>query len=79
MKKKSQTLQDRQASQAQLIKAYYVCFNSSDGKRVLEDLEKRFYKVDLTANTETNSMVKVGRHNVVYYINRLLVAGETNE
>jgi len=61
---------------AQLSKAYRGFFTSPNGKLVLKDLKRRFYDIDLSADSEHKSSVKVGRHNVVLHIERLMNAGE---
>lgn len=77
MKSKSKRLPVKQLeAQEQLLKAYKAFFKSSNGRIVLKDLSKRFYDVDLSTNSEHTAQLKVGRHSVVYYIKRLMSAGE---
>lgn len=65
-----------QSQLSELQKAYHALSRSPNGKRVLEDLYRRFYDVDLTGDDEFSSSVKVGQHSVCLHIRRMISRGE---
>jgi len=42
----------------------------------MSDLQRKFYDVDLSGNDEHSSQIKVGRHSVVLYIQKMCERGE---
>lgn len=72
------SFEQRQAKQAEVIRAYNRLFNTTDGKLVLEDLKRAHWINRPTFDVNTNLMsVREGERNVVLRIMALVEDGRT--
>lgn len=72
------SFEQRQAKQAEVIRAYNRLFNTTDGKLVLEDLKQAHWINRPTFDVNTNLMsMREGERNVVLRIMALVEDGRT--
>lgn len=72
------SFEQRQAKQAEVIRAYNRLFNTIDGKLVLEDLKQAHWINRPTFDVNTNLMsMREGERNVVLRIMALVEDGRT--
>ena len=72
------SFEQRQAKQAEVIRAYNRLFNTTDGKLVLEDLKQAHWINRPTVDVNTNLMsMREGERNVVLRIMALVEDGRT--
>lgn len=72
------SFEQRQAKQAEVIRAYNRLFNTTDGKLVLEDLKHAHWINRPTFDVNTNLMsMREGERNVVLRIMALVEDGRT--
>lgn len=72
------SFEQRQAKQAEVIRAYNRLFNTTDGKLVLEDLKQAHWINHPTFDVNTNLMsMREGERNVVLRIMALVEDGRT--
>lgn len=70
--------EQKQARQAEVIRAYHRLFNTTDGKLVLEDLKAAHWINRPTFDANTNLMsMREGERNVVLRIMSLIENGRT--